>query len=150
MVELNLLSTLLMGLLVAAVFAAVTRIGTQREPPRAESGEQHFVETFATEASGFLRTPAVWMIGFVILAIGVGLAAVAAFGDLGTPESLVGPLLGVVVVAIAALLIGFVFFGTYSAIRSRGLGNAQGVAAGSLVTGLVFLFVIALRLVFDL
>lgn len=147
MVALNLLSTFLMGLAVVAVFLAVTRIGTKREPPRAVPEERSRVETWAHSAESIARSPAVWTVTFVVLAVGMGLAAIAAVGDLGLPESVVGPLLGVVGGIIGLLLAGFVFYGTYSATRARGLGNAHGIAAGTLMLGLVLLLVIAARLV---
>lgn len=150
MVEFNLLSTLLMGFIVATVFVAVAKIGAKREPPNAQPGERNTIDTLAARTNALLRNPTAWTVGFVVVALGVSFAAIAAVGDLGLPERIVGPLLGVVGAVIGILLAGFVFIGTYSSIRARGVGNAQGIAAGSLAVGLLFLFVIVLQLIVGL
>lgn len=145
MVSLTLLSTALMGVLVVATFVAVARIGGQRSPPGSEEPTDRYAELTET-LSELVRTPAVWTVGFVVIAVGVGAAAVLAVGDFGLPEGMSGLFLNVVYAAVGLLLTGFVFLGVYFATRGRGLGNAHGIAAGSFAAGLVFLVLVTAQL----
>lgn len=145
MVSLTLLSTAVMGLLVVATFAAVARIGGQRVAPSADEPDDRYAAV--TDAlSEIVRTPAVWSIAFVAIALGVGSVAILAVGNFGFTEGLSGSLLSVAYAAVGLLVTGFVFLGTYFGARGRGLGNAHGVAAGSFAAGLVFLVLIAVQL----
>lgn len=145
MVSLTLLSTALMGLLAAATFLAVARIGAKRTAPDADGSDDRY-----TVVVGALRDvvqkPVVWAIAFVVIAVGVGGVALLAVGDFGLSEGLSGSLLGVAYAAVGLLVTGFVFLGAYFGARERGLGNAHGVAAGSFAAGLVFLVLIAVQL----
>lgn len=149
MATLTLLSTLLMGLAVVAVFVAVTRIGTTRAAPRStpEPVEEDLYEVTITRIVAFLQTPAVWTAGFILLTLGVGLGALVAVGSFGVPETVTTPLLSVVSAVIPILLAGFVFFGSYTAIRQRGLGHAQGIIAGIIALGAVLILAVALQLI---
>jgi len=151
MVALDLLGTLLMGLAVVAAFVVVSRVGLRREPPSGpgEAGTSTY-DAAVDRLGDVAGNPAVWTLSFVVVAVGLSLAALAAVGDLGLPEAVTGPLFGVVVGIVGLLIGGFVFFGTYTAVRARGLGNAHGVMGGSLVLGLVLVFAIAVQLVFKL
>jgi hypothetical protein len=145
MVSLNLLSTAVMGLLVVATFVAVAGIGRQRRPPSADGSTDRYDEITRTLAE-VVRKPAVWSVAFVVLALGLGAVAVLAVGNFSLPEGMAGSLLGVMYAAVGLLLTGFVFLGAYFGARGRGLGNAQGIAAGSFAAGLVFLVLIAIQL----
>lgn len=149
MATLTLLSTLLMGLAVVAVFVAVSRIGTTRAAPRStpEPVEEDLYEVTITRIVAFLQTPAVWTAGFILLTLGVGLGALVAVGSFGVPETVRTPLLSVVSAVIPILLAGFVFFGSYTAIRQRGLGHAQGIIAGIIALGAVLILAVALQLI---
>ncbi|SNR47303.1 hypothetical protein [Halorubrum vacuolatum] len=134
-----------MGLLVIATFIAVARIGGQRNPPRGEGSGDGY-DTTVRRLRAFVRTPAVWSVTFVVVAVGVGALAVLAVGDFGLPEGTAPLLLNVVYGLVGLLITGFVFLGAYFGARGRGLGNAHGVAAGSFAAGLVFLVVITVQL----
>jgi len=141
MVSLTLLSTALMGLLVVATFVAVAQIGAKRTAPGAGSTSRYdaIVETLS-EVAG---KPVVWAVTFVAIAVGIGAVAVLAVGDFGLSEGLSGSLLTLAYAVVGLLLTGFVFLGAYFGARGRGLGNAQGVAAGSFASGFVFVVLIA-------
>jgi hypothetical protein len=145
MVSLTLLSTALMGLLVAATFLAVARIGTRRTAPEADGSADRYAAAVGA-VRDVIQTPVVWSVAFIVIAVGVGGVALLAVGDFGLPEGLSGSLLGVAYAAVALLVTSFVFLGAYFGARGRGLGNAHGVAAGSFAAGLVFLVLIAVQL----
>ncbi|RAW45164.1 hypothetical protein DQW50_10160 [Halorubrum sp. 48-1-W] len=144
MVSLTLLSTALMGLLVLATIVAAARIGGQRAP-----GADDSVDTYTAitrRLAEVVRTPAVWSIAFVVIALGVGALVVLSVGNFAFVEGFSGSLLAIVYAVVGLLLTGFVFLGAYFGVRGRGLGNAHGVAAGSFAAGLVFLVLITVQL----
>lgn len=145
MVSIALLSTALMGMLVIATFVAVARIGGQRNPSRSEEPTDRYAE-LTEMLSEFVKTPAVWAVGFVVVTVGIGAATVLAVGDFGLPEGMSDTFLTLVYAAVGLLLTGFVFLGVYFATRGRGLGNAHGIAAGSFAAGLVFLVLVTAQL----
>lgn len=144
MVSLTLLSTALMGLLVVATFVAVAQIGAKRTAPGAGSVSRY--DAITGTLSDIVRKPTVWAIAFIGVTVGIGAVALLAVGSFGLPEGLSGSLLTAVYAVVGLLLTGFVFLGAYFSARGRGLGNAQGVAAGSFASGLVFLVLIAAEL----
>jgi len=146
MVSLTLLSTALMGLLVAATFLAVAKVGAQRTAPGTDASPDRYAAVVGT-LRDVSQKPVVWAVGFVAIAVGVGGLALLAVGAFGLPEELSGSLLGVTYAAVGLLVTGFVFLGVYFSARGRGLGNAHGVAAGSFAAGLVFLVLIAAQLI---
>ena len=146
MTSLTLLSTGLMGLLVVATFIAIADIGGKRTAPgRDETGGQY--EAIVASLSEFVRTPAVWAISFVGVTVLIGGSILLGVGSFGISEGLAGTLLNVAYLLVGLLLVGFVFLGAYFATRSRGLGNAHGVAAGTLATGAAFLVLVTVQLV---
>jgi hypothetical protein len=147
MTSLTLLSTGLMGLLVVATFLAVAEIGAKRVAPgREESGGSY--EAIVERLGEVARTPVVWAVSFVGITVLVGGSILLGVGSFGIPEGLAGTLVNVAYLAVGLLLVGFVFLGAYFATRSRGLGNAHGVAAGSLATGAAFLVLVTVQLIF--
>lgn len=146
MTSLTLLSTGLMGLLVVATFVAVAEIGGKRSAPgRGESGGRY--EAVVATLAEFVRTPVVWAVSFVGVTVLIGGSILLGVGSFGIPEGLAGTLVTVAYLLVALLLVGFVFLGAYFATRSRGLGNAHGVAAGTLATGAAFLVLVTVQLV---
>ncbi|MES3160376.1 MAG: hypothetical protein PPP55_02255 [Halorubrum sp.] len=145
MVSLTILSTAVMGLLVVGTFVAIARIGGRRSPPGSDESTDRYAE-MVEGVSEIARTPAVWAVSFVVMAVGVGALAVLAVGDFGLGEGVADTLLGVTYAAVGLLLTGFVFLGAYFGARGRGLGNAHGIAAGSFAAGLVFLLLITVQL----
>lgn len=146
MTSLTLLSTGLMGLLVVATFVAVAEIGAKRVAPgRDEAGGRY--EAIVGTLGDVARTPAVWAVSFVGITVLVGGSILLGVGSFGIPEGLAGTLVSVAYLIVGLLLVGFVFLGAYFATRSRGLGNAHGVAAGTLATGAAFLVLVSVQLV---
>ena len=135
-----------MGLLVVATFIAVAEIGGKRSAPgRDESGGRY--DAVVESLGDFVRTPVVWAISFVGVTVLVGGSILLGVGSFGIPAGLAGTLVTVAYLLVALLLVGFVFLGAYFATRSRGLGNAHGVAAGTLATGAAFLVLVTIQLV---
>ncbi|CDK38996.1 hypothetical protein [Halorubrum sp. AJ67] len=135
-----------MGLLVVATFVAVAEIGGKRSAPgRNESGGRY--EAVVATLGEFVRTPVVWAVSFVGVTVLVGGSILLGVGSFGIPEALAGTLVNVAYLIVGLLLVGFVFLGAYFATRSRGLGNAHGVAAGTLATGAAFLVLVTVQLV---
>ncbi|MFC7324267.1 hypothetical protein ACFQMF_06695 [Halorubrum rutilum] len=145
MVSLTLLSTALMGLLAAATFLAVAKVGARRTAPGTDASHDRYAVVVGA-LRDFVRRPVVWAVTFVVVTVGIGAVALLAVGSFGLPEGLSGSLLGVTYAAVGLLVTGFVFLGAYFSARGRGLGNAHGVAAGSFAAGLVFLVLIAVQL----
>jgi len=137
-----------MGLLVVGVFVAVARYGARRtRPGRVIASEPaEGVEALVARLGSLSRNPTVWTVAFIVLAVGLGVGAIAAVGNVGLPDWVSGALFGLVAAVVGLLLVGYVFYGAYAAARSRGLGNAHGVAAGLGALGLTFLVVIILQL----
>jgi hypothetical protein len=146
MTSLTLLSTGLMGLLVVATFIAVAEIGAKRAVPGGGEEDDRY-ESVVAALSEFVRTPVVWAVSFVGITVLVGGSILLGVGSFGIPEGLAGTLLTVAYLIVGLLLVGFVFLGAYFATRSRGLGNAHGVAAGTLATGAAFLVLVTVQLV---
>lgn len=148
MVSLTLVSTVLMGLIVVATFVAAARLGTRRKhEATAVEGDRY--DQLARRLGELARTPAVWAVVFVVGTLAFGLGAVAAFGGFGLSEGAAGTALLVVYAVLGLSLFAFVFLGAYAGARGRGLGNAQGIAAGSISVGLVYIAVVAAQLVVD-
>lgn len=145
MVSLTLLSTVLMGLLVVVTAVAVARLGIRREPPTREAGDRY--EATVERLRSLAQSPAVWAIVFVGCALAVGLLPILAVGRFGISESLGATFFNIVYAIVALLITGFVFMSAYAGTRQRGLGNAQGVVVGSLSVALLFVLLVAVRLV---
>lgn len=136
-----------MAAVLLVVFVAVSRRARKADGSSDESGPggwrrlQAHLKTAADD-------PSVLAMGFLLLAVGMGLGVVAAVGD-GFVEGVPVDLLAVVLGATLSLVVvAYLFWGTYTASRRRGLGNAQAVGVGIGTLGLLFLAVIAAQLLF--
>lgn len=152
MVTVQLLSTVLMAGLLIVVLAAASRIakrtphGAAADPDAGGSGWSTLADLLRRLASD----PGVWAAGFVLVAVGLGLGAVAIVGDglvAGVPVDVLAVVVGA---TLALVLVSYLFWGTYAASRHRGLGNAQAVGVGIGTLGLLFLLLVALQLVVGL
>lgn len=132
-------SAALMTGLVLAVVVAVLRYGHWQSYSPTEPGGG------AERLRAVSESPAAWTVGFLLLAVLFGGAAVLYVSDVSVPGA---DAVGVgLLVAAAAVLGGFLFVGTYDAARSRGRPAAQGVAEGAVMLGLLAVVAIAVRLV---
>lgn len=136
MVTQSFVSTVVMGLLVAIVMFALSRMVIA--PARSESESMEPYERAKGRFSA-ADDPAVMGLGFVLLALLSGLVVVASVGGFGLSQGIATSLYGVALGVIGLLLAGFLAVGLYVFTREHGLGNAQGVAAG--ITGLGFAFI---------
>jgi hypothetical protein len=135
-----------MGLLVVATFIAIADIGGKRTAPGRDE-ERGQYEAVVASLSEVVRTPVVWAISFVGITVLIGGSILLGVGSFGISEGLAGTLLNLAYLLVGLLVVGFVFLGAYFATRSRGLGNAHGVAAGTLATGAAFLVLVTVQLV---
>lgn len=96
--------------------------------------------------SDWSEDPTVLSAVFVVVALGVGLAAWLFLGGADVQQGTAN-LAGVALVAAAGVAsVAYVFFGTYRAARSWGMVRSTAVLAGSWVLGLLFVVVVLLRL----
>jgi hypothetical protein len=132
-------STLLMGAVLLVIIVAIGLIRDWERSPAPEKDQ-------AASLVGALRSPMVWTVGFVVLALLFMFGAVAFVGGStvlgigsGTAELLL-------VGGFGAAMAGFLFAGLYAAARNRGLKGAQAAGIGSIILGLLAVVVISLRL----
>ena len=147
MVTAQLFSAVLMAGVLLVVFVAASRRARKAEgsSDAPEPGGWRRVQNRLAAAS---EDPGILAVGFLLLAVGMGLGVVAAVGD-GFVEGVSVDLFAVVLGATLSLVIvAYLFWGTYAASRRRGLGNAQAVGVGIGTLGLLFLAVIAAQLLF--
>lgn len=138
-------STVLMAVLVVAVFVAISRIDRRGQrtdglpAKRSEAAMERAIRT----ANSPGRLGALFVAGVLV----AGALTLAAVGGLsGTiPNAFV-----LVVALFGVLFVGFLFVGSYVVVRQHGLGHAQGVAAGLLGVGGAGILLVAANLVFGL
>ena len=141
-------STVLMGLVFAAIFYSLSRIGVTRAGGGAEDGTiQPYSGTSGTVASS-AESPGRLGAVFLAVTLALGGLSVAVVGGMGASESLVPSLFAAIVALFGLLLVGFLFAGAYVMSRQHGLGQAHGVAAGLFLVGVVGILVIAANLAF--
>ena len=137
MPEIYLISTLLMGLIVIAVVATMTRMGQRATPSGHAGSRSRYVdwsprtEPESSRLVALSKMPIVWTATFIALVIAflAGAALLVGEGEF-VDVALIEP----IVLGIGgAVLIGFVFFGAYFAARDRTESSAIGVAAASLL-----------------
>ncbi|MEF8915552.1 hypothetical protein [Natronomonas sp.] len=134
-----------MGLLVASVFVAVTRLNAAASATTEGTKIQWYG---ATSRASVSERPEMLGFGFVVVALLAGVITVGAVGGLpmlsGTnPFSLLMAGLGL-------LVAGFLFLGPYTVVRQNDLGHALGVAAGIAGLGFAFLALIVAQLAYGI
>lgn len=141
MVTQTLASTVVMGLLVAAIVVAASRYATA--PDRADSDER---ESPTDRHSASLDDPSFLGGIFVVLALLLAVVTLGSVGALGVPASMTTVFVGGVVAVIGLLLVAFLFLGPFVVTRNHGLGDALATVAGVVMLGFALLAVIAARL----
>lgn len=144
MVTQAIVSAVVMGLLVAAVFVAVSRLNTVS---RASSGaaKSDRYRPGREPAEGLSEKPGVLGLVFVVVALLAGVVTLGAVG--GLPFSLGVNAFGLVMALLGLVVAAFLFLGPYAVVRQNGFGNALGVAAGIGGLGVAFLLLILVQLV---
>lgn len=133
------LATSLFGGLLVAVAVYLTEGRRHYAPASATSGPRTAV------AVRWANDPNVWILAFVAAAVVFGVGTVVLINGATTPLSgALGVLLGA---AGAAVLVGYLFYGTFAAARGRGLANAQAAAIGVWVVGLLGIVAVVAALV---
>lgn len=134
------LSTFLTGALVLAVVLAAGRmVDWQGYTPDA-AGRPGLVSRAAENTTA-------WIVGFLLMLAVFGGGTVAFVAGV-LPESLVNAVGLVLGVATAAVVGGYIFYGTYATARGRGRPSSVAVAEGTTLVGAMFLLVITVKLVF--
>jgi len=143
-------STILMGLVFAGIFYALSRLGVQRSAEVADTDAVQPYASGAGEAPRHDESPRRLGALFILFTLALGVISVGMVGGLGTGEGLVSTLFGVAVALLGLLIVGFLFGGTYTMARSHGLGKAHGIAAGLFIVGGAGILLVAVNLVMDL
>lgn len=141
MVTETLVSTVVMGLLVATVVVAASRYATA--PDRADADERR---SRSDRLAASLDDPAFLGAIFAGLALLVAIVTLGSVGAMGVPGSIAVTLFTGVLAVIGLLLAVFLFLGPFLVTRHHGLGNAHATVAGITMIGLALLAVIAVRL----
>jgi hypothetical protein len=143
-----LVSTVLMGLLLAGVAVAVARVYHRPQFSAAAAsggpgGAGGPIWTVYDRLERVAYRESVWTAGFLVLAV-LLVAIVALFlGDEALRASL-GPALAAL---FGTVVLGFVLLGLYRTLRLRGRSRAEAVGVGMWTLGLVFLLAVAAKLV---
>ena len=142
MPEMYLVSTLLMGILVIAVAFAISRSGP-RATGAADGGGSGYAdwsertESKSSRIVSYAHSSSVWILGFVALAVAM-IAGVILLIE-GAPQVESGTLEVAFLGVGGAVLVGYLFFGSYYAVRERTGKSAVGVAIASAILGLLLL-----------
>jgi hypothetical protein len=128
-----LVSTLVMGLLLAVILVAVTRRGTKRSYSVALSGGGGGRSNVESTAPGVSEN---WMLALVGVIVLAALGAAVVFADGGL---VFGGL-------VAALLLAYLSWGIYQSARYRGLPSAHSVGLTVWVVGIVLSAAIGVKL----
>lgn len=137
-------SALATGALLLAVWAFVVRMEEWRSydpAPAADASDR-------SRSAGADDSVAAWAAGFFLLVLVVGGGSVLLVSDAEFAAA-VGDWVALAA-AFAALLVGFLLWGTYSSARFRGLESAQAALLSAWVFGSLFVAAIVTKLVLAL
>jgi hypothetical protein len=138
-------STVLMAVLILALFVTARRLRTST-PPAPTGGEKPV--SSGERLASRLDSPAGQGAMFVALAFAAGALAVASVGGMDGLAALVPNVFVLLIVFLGLMLTGFLFLGSYVTVRQHGFGTAQGLVAGLFVTGIVFVLLVTADLAF--
>lgn len=132
---------LVMALFTLAIVVAMLRMRKWKTyEPTGESDGDVF-----TTLSNLMGSDELWTIGFLVVLVALVIGAVRFAGGEMVAISQ-GLAQTIVLGGLGALLVLFVFLGTYFSVRERGGPSSQGVAIASILIGLLVLVVIAAQL----
>lgn len=134
------LSTLAMGLFLLVIFVTVSLAGQRREFDRPRLTREE-------SPLSVLAGPVGWTLGFLVVALVLGVGAIVVVSDGGFIPGLGGELQPLVLGGLSGLLGVYVLLGTYYAARARGAPSALAAGLSAGIVGFVVLGVITLRLV---
>lgn len=137
-------STVLMGVLTAGVVILLAngrrwRTYSPTALPARRGSEGSVTDRPGVLALGFIAI--VFVVGGAVVLLSGGLATMGAAAPSVDMALAVSALLGL-------LLVGYAVVGSYSTARSHGAGNAQAIMVGLWALGLVFVLVVAGKLLF--
>lgn len=143
MVQTTFVASFLGGILLVAGVVILLSRGRFRYTQSLGRGD----DDLSANAARALRTPVVWTVSFVILALLTGGAAVLAIGGFNVSAAVARAATALLAAVGVAVLVGYLFSGTFVLARSRGLHSAQAAAFGSWAVGLLLLIAVAVSLV---
>lgn len=133
-----LVASVVMGLLTLAVALYVVRGREWRSYDFVPvGGDRDTWESLTAMA----RHPATWAVGFLLLVFGTVFVAMAAVGAIDVPVST-----GVLAAPFALMLLLFLVFGSYGAVRSRRGSTAEATIVSLLVLGTLFVVAVTANL----
>ncbi len=141
MVQTTLLASFLFGVLIVAGVVALLSRGRPRYAPQVVKDDG-----LATSLETAARQPVTWTVTFVLLTLLTAGAAVLAVGGFEVSADIAGVATVVLALIGMVVLVGYLFYGTFVAARSRGLHSAQAFAFGSWAVGLLVLLGVAASL----
>jgi len=142
MAQTTLVASFLLGvLIVGGAVLLLSRSRFRYTPTYGDDGED-----LSSRLAAVARTPVAWTVGFLVLTLLAGGATVLAVGGFDVASGVSGGATALLAAVGIAVLVGYVFYGTFAAARSRGLHAAQSVAFGSWAVGLVLLVAVAVSL----
>jgi hypothetical protein len=98
----------------------------------------------ASPAARAANDPTVWTVVFLVAAVGgVGATVLVVGGGGGALQQGAGVALAV---GAAAVLVGYLFYGTFVSARGRGLKSSQAAALGTWMLGMLAIAVITIKL----
>lgn len=137
----TLVSTLLMGLVLLVIAAAVVGIRNWRQEAPETLGERG--ASFVARAT---RDPNTWGLVFVVVAFAVTAGSIVFVGGLSVPGMGQQAMGLVLVAAFGVLLAVLLFGGVYATARARGAGRSLAVAVGVGLLGILFVAAISVQL----
>ncbi|WP_254545932.1 hypothetical protein [Halomarina pelagica] len=139
----NIASAFLTGLLLVAIVVALLRLRDWRRYDPASSDDRggRLTGAYGVLAAAATRQ-ATWILGFLLLALGVGAAAVLFLvgGPTGQMAGVAAALLGVLALCL------FLVLGIYRTIRFRGRTSAEAFAVSAWVVGALFVLAVSVNL----
>lgn len=135
------LSGLLMGVVLLATVVLLTRSRKWRRYSPTNEGPDA-----AAALERLAGHPATWVVGFLALALGLGLGAVAFVGGFPIPAAVQSAAGTAMLLVVLAVFAGYTFLGVYHAVRYRGLYRSQAAAAGIWIVGVLAVAGIAVML----
>ncbi|WP_144901859.1 hypothetical protein [Halobellus captivus] len=136
-------ASFLLGIILVAALIGLLSRGRFRYTPSFGNGDGDLATGILTLA----RRPVTWTVSFLAVAMFAGIATVLAVGGFDVSPSVAGGATALLAAVGTIVLVGYVFYGTFVAARSRGLHAAQAAAFGSWAVGLLVLVAVAASLV---
>lgn len=138
-----LVSTFLMGLVLIAITVMFQRSGRVGDDAAGEAADGGAMDALSRVA----YSPVSWVVGFVLLALGLGGGAILVVAGPDISGALADDALYAVGGFFGALLLGYLTWGVYLSAKSKGIHTAGATALGLWALGLVLCVAVAAVLI---